>query len=164
MLFVVVCVVVGWAMPHAQASSLIWRESGPDSGDELLFYESDGTYQVYNLPPDGSLPTPSLEGDDAGTGWDEVTAVDLDGDGQDEMLFYRQDGTFSFNEVNFDGSIGTTISAGSHYTSGWSAITAVDLDGDGQDEVFFYRDDGIYRFYDVRSNGSDWAAQARRPA
>ena len=124
------------------------------AADEMFFYRNDGSFGFYGLGPDGSLGGPILAGSGYTSGWDAITAVDLDGDGQDEMFFYRDDGLFRFYNVKSNGSLGSPILAGSGYTKGWDAITAVDLDGDGQDEMFFYRDDGLFRFYHVRSNGS----------
>jgi hypothetical protein len=122
--------------------------------DEMFFYRDDGLFRFYDVKSDGSLPLPILAGDGYTSGWDAITAVDLDGDGHDEMFFYREDGLFRYYKVNTDGSIGSPLHAGSNYTKGWDAITAVDLDGDGQDEMFFYRDDGLFRFYNVNSDGS----------
>ena len=122
--------------------------------DEMFFYSNDGTFGFYNVNPDASLGSPILTGSGYTTGWDAITAVDLDGDGQDEMFFYRKDGLFRFYDVKSDGSLGSPILSGTGYTTGWDGITAVDLDGDGQDEMFFYRKDGLFRYYDVRPDGS----------
>jgi hypothetical protein len=60
-------------------------------------------------------------------GWDAITAVDLDGDGQDEMFFYRDTGSFRYYRTSGSG-LGAVISSGTGYSLGWDAITAVDLD------------------------------------
>jgi SpoIID/LytB domain protein len=124
------------------------------AADEMFFYRNDGAFGFYSLGPDGSLGGPILAGSGYTSGWDAITAVDLDGDGQDEMFFYRADGLFRFYNVKPDGSLGLPILSGTGYTKGWDAITAVDLDGDGRDEMFFYRADGLFRFYNVNADGS----------
>jgi hypothetical protein len=86
-------------------------------------------------------------------GWDAITAIDLDGDGQDEFFFYRADGVFRYYHVRPNGALPRALLEGDGYTLGWDAITAVDLDGDGQDEMFFYRADGVFRFYEIRTDG-----------
>ena len=128
--------------------------SGTGPGDEMFFYREDGLFRYYDVRNDGSLGQPILAGDGYTTGWDAITAIDLDGDGQDEMFFYRDDGLFRFYDVRSNGSLGSPILAGDGYTTGWDAITAVDLDGDGQDEMFFYREDGLYRYYNIQPNGA----------
>ncbi|HJS71773.1 MAG TPA: FG-GAP-like repeat-containing protein [Acidimicrobiia bacterium] len=126
----------------------------PDApGDEMLMYKTNGTFRYMDVNPNGTMGSPILGGTGYTTGWDSITAVDLDGDGQDEMLFYRDDGLFRFYEIGSDGHLGHPILAGTGYTPGWDSITAVDLNGDGQDELFFYRDDGLFRFYDVHASG-----------
>jgi glucose/arabinose dehydrogenase len=133
----------------------VWRIVGTEiANDEFFFYRSDGLFRFYDIRPDGTLPSPFASGSNYTTGWDSITAVDLDGDGQDEMFFYRDDGLYRYYNVRSDGSLPTPLLAGDEYTTGWDSITAVDVDGDGQDEMFFYRDDGLFRFYDVRSNGT----------
>jgi hypothetical protein len=44
----------------------------------MFFYRDDGLYRYYNIRPDGTLPTPLLVGDEYTTGWDSITAIDLD--------------------------------------------------------------------------------------
>jgi Ca2+-binding RTX toxin-like protein len=122
--------------------------------DEMFFYRSDGLFRFYDVNPSGALPLPLLAGDGYTKNWDEITAVDLNGDGEDEMFFYRTDGLFRFYNVNPNGTLGAPLVAGSNYTKGWDAITAVDLDGDGEDEMFFYRADGLFRFYNVNPSGT----------
>jgi hypothetical protein len=121
--------------------------------DEMFFYRSDGLFRFYQIGANGSLPSPMLAGTGYTTGWDSISAVDLDADGQDEMFFYRNDGLFRYYNVQPSGHLPSPMLAGSGYTTGWDAITAVDLDGDGQDEMFFYRDDGLFRFYHVTAGG-----------
>jgi glucose/arabinose dehydrogenase len=108
----------------------VWRivNTAPD-GDEMFFYRDDGLYRYYNIRPNGTLGSPILAGTDYTTGWDSITAVDLDGDGADEMFFYRNDGLYRYYNIRPNGTLGSPILAGTDYTSGWSAITAVDLDG-----------------------------------
>jgi uncharacterized protein YegP (UPF0339 family) len=134
-------------------SGPLWRVRGPVDNDEMFFYRDDGLFRFYNVRPDGTLPGPMLQGDNYTTGWDAITAIDLDGDGQDEMFFYRDDGVFRFYHVLSNGSLPKPLLEGEGYTSGWDAITAIDLDGDGQDEMFFYRDDGVYRYYNIGADG-----------
>jgi hypothetical protein len=124
------------------------------AGDEMFFYRDDGTFSFHFTHPSGVLSTPIISGDGYTTGWDAITSIDLNGDGEDEMFFYRSDGLFRFYNVKADGSIGSPIIAGDGYTTGWDSITAIDLDGDSRDEMFFYREDGVFRFYDIRSDGS----------
>jgi hypothetical protein len=69
-----------------------------------------------------------LAGDGYTRGWDVITAVDLDGDGQDEMFFYREDGLFRFYHVNSDGSLPQPLLAGDNYTTGWDTVISVNLD------------------------------------
>ncbi|HET9259031.1 MAG TPA: PQQ-dependent sugar dehydrogenase [Acidimicrobiia bacterium] len=105
----------------------VWRIVGPDN-DEMFFYRDDGLFRYYDVRPDGTLPGPILQGDDYTPGWDAITSVDLDGDGQDEMFFYRDDGLFRYYNIAANGRIGTPILAGDGYTTGWDVITSVDLD------------------------------------
>lgn len=94
-----------------------------DGRDELLFYrKSDGLFRYYSVKANGSISSPILAGDGYTTGWDTITAVDLDGDGQDEIFFYRQDGLFRFYNIMSNGSIGSPMVAGNNYTQGWDAI------------------------------------------
>jgi glucose/arabinose dehydrogenase len=126
-----------------------------DGRDEMFFYRArDGLFRYYDVSAGGHLSSPILQGSGYTTGWDAITAVDLNGDGQDEMFFYRDDGLFRYYNVQPSGHLGSPILQGAGYTTGWDAITAVDLEGDGQDEMFFYRDDGLFRYYNVRPNGS----------
>jgi hypothetical protein len=69
-----------------------------------------------------------LAGSGYTSGWDQITAVDVDGDGQDEMFFYRKDGLFRYYNIKATGSLGTPMQAGSTYELDWEAITAVQLD------------------------------------
>ena len=123
-------------------------------GDEMFFYRDSGEFRYDNANPDGTLGSPILKGSGYTAGWDSITSVDLDGDGQDEMFFYRDDGLFRYYEIDPNANLGSPISAGNGYTKNWSSITAVDLDGDGQDEMFFYRDDGLFRYYNINPNGT----------
>ncbi|HEU4321205.1 MAG TPA: right-handed parallel beta-helix repeat-containing protein, partial [Acidimicrobiia bacterium] len=93
-------------------------------------YRDDGLYRYYNITATGSLGTMIKGGNTYTSGWDTITAVDLDGDGQDEMFFYRDDGLYRYYNIQPNGSLGQPILAGNGYTTGWSSITAVDLDGD----------------------------------
>lgn len=122
--------------------------------DEIFFYRSDGLFRYYDIADNGVIGAPMLAGSGYTTGWDAITGVDLEGDGQDEMFFYRSDGLFRFYDVLPDGTIGKPLLAGSGYTTGWDVIIALDVDGDAADEMFFYRDDGLFRFYDVNEDGS----------
>ena len=137
-------------------SSLDTRSVGYSlfNNDEMFFYRSSGEFEFNPIGITGESNAPILEGDEYTTGWDAITAVDLDGDGQDEMFFYRDDGLFRFYHVKADGSLPKPLLEGEGYTTGWDAITAVDLDGDGQDEMFFYRRDGLFRFYHVKADGT----------
>ncbi len=123
------------------------------NGDELFLYRDNGTYRYIDVQPDGSTNIVINSGNDYTAGWDAITSVNLDGDGNDEMFFYRDDGLYRYYDIRPNGSVGSPIRAGTDYTSGWDAITAVDLDGDGQDEMFFYRDDGLYRYYHLATYG-----------
>jgi hypothetical protein len=127
----------------------------PTNADEVFFYRSgDGAFRYYRIAPNGSLGSPIIGGTGYSIGWDSITAIDLDGDGNDEQFFYRSsDGAYRFYDINPDGSLGSPILGGVGYSVGWDAITAIDIDGDGQDEMFFYRStDGAYRYYDIRPN------------
>ncbi|HJS71783.1 MAG TPA: hypothetical protein VJ858_03570, partial [Acidimicrobiia bacterium] len=75
----------------------------------------------------GHLGSPILQGSGYTTGWDAITAVDLDGDGQDEMFFYRDDGLFRYYNVRPNGSLPSPTLAGTGYTTGWTTITALDV-------------------------------------
>ncbi len=123
--------------------------------DEQFFYRSsDGVFKYYDLQPSGVLGAP-LQSGIYSKGWDSITAIDLDGDGQDEMSFYRSgDGVFKYYDVHPSGALGSLINDGL-YSTGWSSITSVDLDGDGQDEILFYRSsDGVFKYYDVNPEGT----------
>jgi hypothetical protein len=123
--------------------------------DEQFFYRSkDGVFKYYDLQPNGALGAPINDGLYS-KGWDSITAVDLDGDGQDEQFFYRStDGVFKYYDVLPSGALGALVKDGL-YSKGWDSITAVDLDGDGQDEFFFYRSgDGVFKYYDVLPSGA----------
>lgn len=122
-------------------------------GEEMFFYNQNGSFRYEDVNPDGSLGVPILTGSGYTSGWRAITAVDLEGDGTDEMFFYRGDGLFRYYDIKANASIGSPIAAGSGYTTDWDAITAVDLDGDGQDEMFFYRTDGLFRYYQIKPNG-----------
>lgn len=124
------------------------------TNDEMFFYRQDGLFRFYDISTTGYVGSPINGGDGFPAGWDVVTALDLEGDGQDEMFFYGSDGTFSFREVDPDGTLGATIRGGSGFTTGWDAIAGIDVDGDAEDEMFFYRSDGLFRFYDVAPDGS----------
>ena len=100
-----------------------------DANDEMFFYRKDGLFRYYNISPNGQVGTPILAGTGYTTGWDAITAVDLDGDGQDEMFFYRKDGLFRYYHVKPDGTLPLPLLAGDGYTQDWDAITAVNLDG-----------------------------------
>jgi SpoIID/LytB domain protein len=123
------------------------------AGEEMFFYNQNGSFRYEDVNPDGSLGPPILTGTGYTTGWRAITAVDLEGDGRDEMFFYRGDGLFRYYDIGSNASIGSPIAAGSGYTTNWDAITAVDLDGDGQDEMFFYRADGLFRYYQIKPDG-----------
>ena len=125
----------------------------PSVGDEMLFYRSDGLFRYYAVSSNGTLGALIRGGSGYTSGWESISSVDLDGDGQDEIMFYREDGLYRFYDIGADGGIGSPIKAGSDYTNGWDSITSVDLNSDGQDEMFFYRSDGLYRYYNVQSNG-----------
>jgi hypothetical protein len=45
----------------------------------MFFYRDDGLFRFYNVNPNGTLPKALLEGDSYTTGWDSITAIDLDG-------------------------------------------------------------------------------------
>ena len=94
----------------------------------MFFYRSDGLYRYYNIRPDGTLPSPIASGDEYTHGWDSITAVDLDGDGQDEMFFYRDDGLFKYYDIGANARLGLPIESGTGYSPGWSTITAIDVD------------------------------------
>ena len=72
-----------------------------DGRDEMFFYRAtDGAFRYYRIRPDGQLQSLILGGNGYSKGWDSITAVDLDGDGQDEMMFYRStDGAFRYYNI-----------------------------------------------------------------
>jgi hypothetical protein len=119
----------------------------------MFVYREDGLFRYYDIRPDGTIGSPLLAGENYTQGWDSISSIDLDGDGQDEMFFYREDGLFRYYDVKPNGAIPKPLLAGDNYTEGWSSITAVDLDGDEHDEIFFYRNDGLFRYYDIRATG-----------
>jgi hypothetical protein len=119
----------------------------------MFFYRDDGLFRYYDIKPNGSIGSPLVAGSNYTKGWDSISAIDLDGDGQDEMFFYREDGLYRYYDVRPNGAIPKPMLAGDNYTKGWSSITAVDLDGDGQDEIFFYRADGLFRYYNITPSG-----------
>ncbi|HEU4318622.1 MAG TPA: PQQ-dependent sugar dehydrogenase [Acidimicrobiia bacterium] len=124
-----------------------------DGQDEMFFYDGDlGLYSYYEIRPNGTLGAKIRSGDDYSTGWDSVTAVDMDGDGQDEMFFYRESGSFRYYDVTNTGGL-IPIKVGDGYSTGWDSITAVNIDGDGADEMFFYRESGSFRYYNVTPIG-----------
>lgn len=125
-----------------------------DNQDEMFFYDREtGLYAFYNIRPDASLGAPLIYQEGYSTGWDTITAIDLDGDNQDEMLFYRQDGTFKYYRMRTDGSFHSLIAGGTGYSKDWSSITAIDLHGDRNDEVLFYRNDGTFKYYRTSNSG-----------
>lgn len=97
------------------------------SSEEMFFYREDGLYRYYNAQPDGTLGSPIQAGDSYTSGWDSISSVDLDGDGQDEMFFYREDGLYRYYNISANGTLGSPIRAGDNYTSGWDSISSVDL-------------------------------------
>ena len=130
---------------------------GPGVGDEMFFYRSaDGAFRYYDMRADGTLNKLLSGGTGYSLGWDSITAIDLDGDGNDEMFFYRSaDGAFRYYDMRADGTLNKLLSGGTGYSLGWDSITAIDLDGDGNDEMFFYRSaDGAFRYYDMRADGT----------
>jgi hypothetical protein len=127
----------------------------PDAADEVLFYRSsDGVFKYYDVKSSAALAYLYSSGLYS-KGWDSITAVDLDGDGNDEQFFYRStDGVFKYYDVKSSGSLSALLSSGV-YSKGWDSITKVDVDGDGKDEFFFYRStDGVFKYYTTKSNGS----------
>jgi hypothetical protein len=122
-----------------------------DNQDEMFFYRSaDGAFRYYDIRPDGQIGSPILGGAGYSTGWDSITAIDLDGDNQDEIFFYRATGSFRYYDIGVTAQLKSKLNGDSGYSSGWSAIMAIDLDGDNQDEIFFYRGtDGEYGYYDI---------------
>jgi hypothetical protein len=145
-----------WVVSQIGLKSHYFRVEFRAPGDEMFFYRgSDGAFNYYDVSPSGQIGAPILSGGGYSTGWDSITAVDLDGDGQDEMFFYRSaDGAFRYYNIRPNGQLGSPILGGTGYSTGWDSITAVDLDGDGKDEMFFYRSaDGAFRYYDIAANG-----------
>jgi len=105
-------------------TSIVPIDLDGDSSHELLFYrKTDGLYRYYSLKSDGSIGKPVLAGDDYTRGWDQITAVDLDGDGQDEIFFYREDGLFRYYDIRPDGTIPRPLTSGDEYTRSWDSIT-----------------------------------------
>lgn len=105
-------------------TSIVPIDLNGDGRDELLFYrKSDGLFRYYYVKTDGSVSTPIQAGDGYTTGWDTITAVDLDGDGQDEIFFYRRDGLFRFYQIRPNGSLPSPSVAGNGYTKGWDSVT-----------------------------------------
>jgi subtilisin family serine protease len=75
-----------WLFPNNQISAqsaTVTVTSPPaapnDLNDEMFFYRDDGLFRFYNVNPNGTLPKALLEGDSYTTGWDSITAIDLDG-------------------------------------------------------------------------------------
>jgi hypothetical protein len=64
--------------PHLAWIDKILNPPG-DANDEMFFYRSDGLFRYYNVKPDGNVGTPILAGSGYTTGWDAITAVNLDG-------------------------------------------------------------------------------------
>jgi hypothetical protein len=125
--------------------------SSIEDGDELLFYESGGQFSYYDVSSGGVIGAPFNDGTYS-SGWDIITALDLQGDGDDELLFYNS-GTYKFYDVSPGGLLSSPIAQGTGWSSGWDTITALDLQGDGDDELLFYNS-GNYQFYNVSSSGS----------
>jgi glucose/arabinose dehydrogenase len=96
-----------------------------DGIDEVLFYRSsDGLFRYYDVRANGSIGSPLAAGNGYTTGWDSMTAVDLDGDGQDEIMFYRaSDGIFRYYNIGPTGKLPKPLLSGT-YTTGWDSITA----------------------------------------
>ncbi len=139
----------GEQLTSSNGSSALLAASTGEQG--LLFFGED-SYDAYAVTSDGHLDEVIATSSGA-SGWDVISAIDVDGDGQDELLFYNDNGTFAYRDINAEGQLGEVIQSGT-YTAGWSAITAIDLDGDGQDEIFFYRDDGLFRYYNINPDGT----------
>ena len=111
-------------------------------------------FSYYDIRANGSLGAVIRGGDGYTSGWDSITAVDLDGDHQDEFFFYRDDGLYRFYNIASNASLPPAISGGTGYSPDWASIVAIDLDGDARDEMMFYRSDGLFRYYDVRLDGT----------
>lgn len=104
-------------------TSIVQIDLNGDQRDEVLFYrKTDGLFRYYYVRDSGSISSPILAGDGYTTGWDSITAVDLDGDRQDEIFFYREDGLFRFYDIRPDGTLPRPMLAGDGYTKGWSSI------------------------------------------
>ncbi len=136
-------------------SSISSIDLNGDGSDEMLFYRAtSGTFKYYDMKTNATLGPLIRSGDGYSTGWNSITSIDLDGDGQDEIFFYRTTGSFRFYDIKSNGDLGSPLQGGNGFSSGWSSISAIDLDGDGADEMFFYRaSDGVFKYYDVRSDG-----------
>ncbi|REK23828.1 MAG: hypothetical protein DWQ40_01965 [Actinobacteria bacterium] len=133
----------------------VWRIVGPPLDDEIFFYRVDGTFRYYDISSDATLGAPIKSGSGYAVGWDAITGVDLEGDGQDEMFFYKEPGVFAYYDIDGAANLGSPIASGDGYSHKWDSITAVDLDGDGQDEMFFYDEGtGLFAYYNISPDAS----------
>jgi hypothetical protein len=125
-----------------------------DGDDELLFYNknaSSNNAKYYDVSSTGSLSSP-ISTWSYTQGWEIITAVDMDGDGDDELLFYKPT-AYAYYDVSAGGAISSPIASGDYST--WNEISNVDLDADADDEMLFYRtSDNFYQFYDISPTGS----------
>ena len=104
------------ALPVGPATPLEWDsitavDLDGDGNDEQFFYRStDGAYRYYDMKTNGALGTLLSGGTGYSLGWDSITAIDLDGDGNDELFFYRStDGAYRYYNMNTNGSLGALI-------------------------------------------------------
>jgi hypothetical protein len=110
----------GEQLTSSNGSSALLAASTGEQG--LLFFGED-SYDAYAVTSDGHLDEVIATSSGA-SGWDVISAIDVDGDGQDELLFYNDNGTFAYRDINAEGQLGEVIQSGT-YTAGWSAITAI---------------------------------------
>lgn len=129
-----------------------------DSAKEIVVYNNDDGWTGVMKFVGGALEPIWMSGSplvgpagDWFRGFDQLVAVDLDGDGKDEIVVYNNQDDWTGVLKFVDGALvpiwmsGSPLvgSAGDWYR-GWDALVAADLDGDGADEIVVYNDEDCW--------------------